>query len=314
MADYYEVLGVSKDASESEIKKAYRTLSFKHHPDKGGDISKCQQINEAYETLGDPAKKKEYDMRGSNPFPFPFGGGGSGGGGGEFVNMNEFADIQNIFNMMFNRGGMPGMPGMGEPNIHIFHSTNGGPGINIFQNMSKPPPIIKNVKLTLYQAYTGISMPVEIEKWVVKDNIKIMETETIYINIPPGIDDNECLIMHGKGNSIQDVISGDVKFTFSIENNTPFVRTGLDLSYHKNITLKEALCGFSFEIIHLNEKNTINLNNSTNVSIIKPNSKKVIPQLGMIRDTTIGNLIIEFTIEFPDALTNEQIKGIEAIL
>jgi DnaJ family protein A protein 2 len=313
MADYYEVLGVSKDASESEIKKAYRTLSFKHHPDKGGDISKCQQINEAYETLGDAAKKKEYDMRGSNPFPFPFGGGG-GGGGGDFVNMNEFADIHNIFNMMFNRGGMPGMPGMGEPNIHIFHSTNGGPGINIFQNLSKPPPIIKNVKLTLQQAYTGLSMPIEIEKWVVRDNVKTSETENIYINIPAGIDDNECLIIQGKGNTIQDVISGDIKFMFSIENNTPFVRTGLDLTYHKKITLKEALCGFSFEIIHLNEKNTINLNNSTNVSIIKPNSKKVIPQLGMIRDTTIGNLIIEFSIEFPDTLTAEQIKGIEAIL
>ena len=162
MADYYEILGVSKDASDIEIKKAYRALSFKHHPDKGGDIAKCQQINEAYETLGDAAKRQEYDMRGSNPV------------GNHFTNMNDFGDLNNIFNMMFNRmpgmGGFPGMPpGMGEGNVHFFH-TSGGPGINIFQNINKPPPIIKNVKITIQQAYSGLSLPVEIDRWVLKDN------------------------------------------------------------------------------------------------------------------------------------------------
>lgn len=309
--DFYEILGVSKDANEIEIKKAYRTLSFKHHPDKGGDIKKCQEINEAYETLSDPTKKKEYDMRGSNPF------------GDQFVNMNmnaDFGDIQNIFNMMFNRGpgGMPGFPGMppgmGGDNPHIRIFQTGPGGAHFFQNLNKPPPIIKNVKLTIQQAYSGATIPIEIERWVLKDNVKQTETETVYINIPAGIDDNECMIIQGKGNTIYDVMSGEVKICFSIENNTEFVRMGLDLIYTRKITLKEALCGFSFELVHLNGKNVINLNNNTNNTIIKPNNKKVIPQYGMVRDGNSGNLIIEFAIEFPDTLTPEQIKSLDAIL
>jgi DnaJ-class molecular chaperone len=74
--DYYEVLGVSRDASESAIKKAYRELSYKTHPDRNSSPDaavKQQQINEAYETLKDPSKKRQYDMGGQNPFENLFG-------------------------------------------------------------------------------------------------------------------------------------------------------------------------------------------------------------------------------------------------
>lgn len=79
---YYDVLGVDKSATQDDIKKAYRKLSKKHHPDKtGGDDAKFKEINEAYETLGDADKRKQYDFGGQNPFgsgPNPFGGfGGS---------------------------------------------------------------------------------------------------------------------------------------------------------------------------------------------------------------------------------------------
>lgn len=74
--NYYDVLGVSKNASQDDIKKAYRSLSKKYHPDRnGGDDSKFKEINEAYDTLGDEAKRREYDN------PNPFGGFGSNGGG-----------------------------------------------------------------------------------------------------------------------------------------------------------------------------------------------------------------------------------------
>ena len=77
--NYYDILGVSKNASQDEIKKAFRSLSKKYHPDKnGGDDSKFKEINEAYDTLGDETKRKQYD----NPNPFgDFGGFGSNGGG-----------------------------------------------------------------------------------------------------------------------------------------------------------------------------------------------------------------------------------------
>ena len=76
--DYYDVLGISKDASDDEIKKAYRKLAHKHHPDKkGGDEEKFKEINEAYQTLSDKSKRQQYDQFGQT---FDQAGGGPGGG------------------------------------------------------------------------------------------------------------------------------------------------------------------------------------------------------------------------------------------
>jgi molecular chaperone DnaJ len=84
--DYYDVLGVSKTASEAEIKKAYRSKAHKLHPDKGGDAEKFKEINEAYQVLGDPQKRAQYDQFGHAGARGGFGGqtGGQGFGGFDF--------------------------------------------------------------------------------------------------------------------------------------------------------------------------------------------------------------------------------------
>ena len=101
MTDYYTALGVAKNASQDEIKKAFRKLASLHHPDKGGDTAKFQEIQAAYDTLGDAQKRAEYD----NPRP-QFGHFGGGAGGANF-NMND------IFSQMFGAG-MGGGP-FGQP-------------------------------------------------------------------------------------------------------------------------------------------------------------------------------------------------------
>src|SRR5688572_22586229 len=111
--DYYEVLGVGKDASADEIKKAFRRAAIKHHPDKeGGDESKFKEVNEAYEVLKDPSKRKRYDQFGhagvgssassdGNPF-------GNGFSSGQNVNF-DFGDLGfgDIFNSFFGGGSRP---------------------------------------------------------------------------------------------------------------------------------------------------------------------------------------------------------------
>ena len=109
--DYYEVLGISKGASEDEIKKAYRSLAKKYHPDinKAPDAEeKFKEINEAYEVLSDPNKKATYDQFGFAGMDGSQAGGGFGGFSGGFGGMD---DINDIFNSFF--GGMGGMGGFG---------------------------------------------------------------------------------------------------------------------------------------------------------------------------------------------------------
>lgn len=117
--DYYKTLGVDKNASKDEIKKAFYKLAAKHHPDKGGDESKFKEVNEAYQILSDEKKRKEYDMYGEN---FQGAGAGAGNGFGGFGGFGGFQDFQNanidfddlgdIFGEMF--GGFGGFGGARE--------------------------------------------------------------------------------------------------------------------------------------------------------------------------------------------------------
>lgn len=312
--NFYEVLGVSNEAGDGEIKKAYRSLSLKYHPDRNPSEeakSKILWINEAYEVLSDPGKRNQYDME------LKFGGQMPPGfGGGPFTHMNSmdgFGDINNLFNMMFG-GGMPGgMPGGGGPGpeIRFFHGGMPGmPGQPMF--MQRPEPIQKNVQITLQQSYSGVSIPLDIERIILQGNMRTTENETIYVTIPPGIDENEIVVLPDKGNIIHDMRS-EIRICMKITNSTEFQRKGLDLIYKKKITLKEALCGFSFELEHINGKRMC-LNNTSNPTIIKPNYKKIVPSLGMNREGATGSLIIQFEVEFPDSLTPEQVEQLNGIL
>lgn len=302
--NFYEILGVLQTATKEEIKKAYRKLSLQWHPDRNpGNAeanSKFQLINEAYETLSDESKREEYDSRGRNPFVRM----NSMGGNNEFHNMDE------IFSTFFgglNRGFMNDMHGFHPGgNIHIFR--NGMP-VNMPQ---KPQPIIKNIIVTMEQVLTGANLPVEIERWVIVNGMKVTEKETFYVEIVKGIDENESFFFKDKGDVVNEHCKGDVKLFVSINNNTSFKRNGLDLIYDKTISLKEALCGFSFELKYINGKvYTIN-NNAGNV--IVPGYHKMIPNMGLVRDSYTGNLIITFSVVFPETFSKEVVEKLGEIL
>ena len=137
--DYYKILELENNATHEEIKKSYRKLSLKYHPDRNGgtDNKKIQEINEAYEILGDPAKKQAYD-----------------------------------FEINFAEQGMQGMRGMPFPMDSIFEQLFFGrdlddsPNIRIFHNgmqIDKPTPILKTVEIEMSMVLTGGNIPVEIE-------------------------------------------------------------------------------------------------------------------------------------------------------
>ena len=303
--NYYKVLGVNENATKDEIKKSYRSLQMKHHPDKNPgnheSINMTQKINEAYETLGDEQKKEEYDMMRNNPNPFMRMNSHGPHSGGMEVPIND------IFNMMFGGGnpfgGIPGAPG-----VHIFH----GNPMNFQQAINKPIPIMKSLQITMEQVLNGANLPIEIERWILQNGIKVFEKETIYVEIPQGIDENEMIILRDKGNIISEQSKGDIKINILVQNNTAFKRFGLDLVLEKSISLKEALCGFTFELKCVNGKSYTLNNNKGN--IITPEYKKVYPGMGLKRGEHTGNMVINFHVEFPDKLTEEQIVGLQSIL
>jgi DnaJ-class molecular chaperone len=313
MKNYYDVLGISSDSDESEIKKAFRKLSLLHHPDRNPDedtTEKFQEINEAFDTLSDPGKRNQHDME------LKFGNNGG------FNNMDDdLSNINNIFNMMFGGGGGGGFPGAGGfggiPGVRIFHSSGGGPGINIhtemFHSFNRPEPICQNIEITMEQSYHGCNVEISLERFNILNNIRSTENEIFTLNIPKGIDNDEVIVIRDKGHNINNQIKGEVRIKVNIKNTTEFTRQGMDLHLSKKISLKESLCGFTFEFDHLNGKR-ICMNNNTGNNVIKPGSKKIINGLGIMRDNNVGNMIIEFDVKFPDMLTEEQKESLKNIL
>jgi DnaJ-class molecular chaperone len=331
---------VNDKSSKNDIKRAYRELSLKYHPDRNcGNTdfnSKFQQINEAYETLGDDQKREEYEQTRNNPFlKMSMGGGGMGAGG------MGAGGLDDLLNNLFSAGMMGGLGGMGGGNnaffseggfsMHPMHpgfvgsfggGGGGGPNIRIFRTSSagpspapalqKPTPVVKTITLNMEQVLNGGNVPVDIERWIIENDLKVFENETLYVPIPQGIDENEIIILKNKGNALTDECRGDVKLFIKVENNTDFERQGLDLLINKTISLKEALCGFSFELKYINGK-TYTLNNTLG-NIIPPNYKKVIMNMGLTREGRIGNLIIHFIVEFPEKMEVSQLEALNTIL
>ena len=158
---------------------------------------------------------------------------------------------------------------------------NGRP-VNMANRMAKPPPIIKKIQISLEEAYNGINFPLEIERWIMVGDEKKNEKEKIYVNIQKGADNGEIKIVRDKGHVINDTLKGDVKVFIKInDGNSELKRQGLNLLCEKKISLKEALCGFLFEIKHLNGK-TYNIKHDKG-NIIPPNFIKQINGLGMER-------------------------------
>ena len=304
----YNILEVPETASAEDIKKEYRKMSLKWHPDKNQNsqesVDKFQKISAAYEILGNPEKKDEHDMMRNNPFASMMG-----------QSMGQRGMHGQGMGQGMGQGPIPGMFPPGA-NVRIFRTGFGpsgfGPNISMQMPMQKPAPIQKNLTINMETVLTGGSVPLEIERWIIENGNKVIELQTVYVTVPKGIDNNEIIVLEDQGNVQNHNCKGDVKIFIKIENDTEFVRQGLDLIYDKKITLKESLCGFSFELKYINNK-TYTINNKSG-NIIPPEYMKIIPAMGLTRDNHTGNLIIHFILEFPASLSAEQIETLEKIL
>lgn len=289
---YYDVLGVSSAASSDEIKRAYRRLSMQHHPDKNPEqpqqaTSTFQKIREAYETLGDQVKKQQYDA---------------------VVLAAAVAPVPKAGQHHHHHGSA----GMGGSAAYWENNESGVAGAGAA--MEKPIPIMRRVKISLEKAFTGTVVPLEIERFCVYAGQKHHEKEVVYVTIPKGMDDGEIITLAGYGNALSDRCKGDLKIFVDLENTTPFVRDGLDLLYDKTITLKEALCGFQFDLPLLGERGQCTFVSRPG-TVVTHGQQKTIPGAGFEREgcPTVGNVVITFHVQMPRQLSADVVEKLAQI-
>ncbi|MBQ6454481.1 MAG: DnaJ domain-containing protein [Eggerthellaceae bacterium] len=235
--DYYSILGVSRDADEKTIKKAFRKLAREHHPDAGGDEAKFKEINEAYEVLSDEKKRKLYDQYGTaNENQIP------GGWGGQAINMEDlfggaggFGSWSDILESIRNGEGAFGS------NWEI---NNGqGWGSNFGQRGNRPRKgQDMNVTLTVSfdEAFKGVEKRVTVRVPGKK------ESETLDIKVPAGAMDGGRLRYRGKGRpGTNGGAAGDLLITTKIEPHQYFSREKANVLITVPVTIAEAALGAS---------------------------------------------------------------------
>jgi hypothetical protein len=180
------------------------------------------------------------------------------------------------------------------------------PHVRVYQ---VPETIIKTVSLTLEQCYNGCSFPLDIDRQVPDNDIIKIERETIHAQIPKGVQSGDTIILNDCGHMNEAGMKGDIRIIINVLQHAVFKVENLDLVIEKTIPLKSALCGFDFEISHINGR-VFKLANKPG-NIIKPGSIKTIPGLGLEKNGEIGALKIKFNVDFPDTLTMEQIYTLQ---
>lgn len=222
-------------------------------------------------------------------------------------NASKFKEINEAYEQLYDDKKRKQYDQVQEPDLFDFLS----PMFGSF-HLLRTPPLDVMVEITLDQAFTGGKIPVTIDRWIHVQHVKQSERETLYIDIPRGVDTNEWMLIANRGNMGPTGELGDVRVIFTIKNTTKMERKGLDLWYTHSITLKEALCGFSFQLEYLRGQ-ILQLNNPAG-NIVSPYYKKIMPEMGMKREDQTGNLVLAFMIQFPTTLPESSIESLRSLL
>jgi molecular chaperone DnaJ len=346
--DYYEVLGISRSASPSEIKKAYRKMAIKYHPDKNPDDAtaeaKFKEAAEAYEVLSDENKKARYDQYGHAAFE-----GGQGGFGGGGMNMEDiFSQFGDIFGGAFG-GGFGGFGGGGARQQARVKGSN----------------LRIRVKLTLEEIAKGVEKKVKVRRKVQADGVRyktcttcngsgqvtrvtntilgrmqtsttcntcggsgqiidskpngsdaqglIVKEETVSIDIPAGVTEGVQLKVGGKGNEApgKNSFAGDLLVLIEEIPHDHLKREGTNIHYDLYINISEAILGTSKEIETVTGKVKIKIDPGTQSGKILRLKGKGLPSIERYGS---GDFLIHVNVWTPQELTKEQRKFFENMI
>jgi molecular chaperone DnaJ len=339
--DYYEVLGLSKDAQEADIKKAYRKLAKKYHPDLNPEDKEAEQnfkeVNEAYEVLSDKEKRSNYDRfghAGTNPNGFGGGGGFSGTGG-----------FEDIFDMFFGGSGFGGStrrngPQKGEDlrvdielkfeeaafgvekdvdiarneECHTCHGTGAKPGTNVKTcdkcngtgqiQYTQNTPLGRFVNVKTCDKCHGDGKTVETPCTTCHGRGQEHKRRTIHVNIPAGVDNGSVLPLRGEGEpGTKGGRTGDLYVYIHVKPHPIFKREGNDIYCEVPITFAQAALGYELSVPTLDGKVKYTIPEGTQTGTVFRLKGKGVPN---VRGYGRGDQYVKVKVEVPKKLNKEQ--------
>jgi DnaJ-class molecular chaperone len=308
--DFYDILGVSESSTPDEIKKQFRKLALKYHPDRNqGDQAaenKFKTITEAYETLSDPKKKQEYDaMRKYGAFA----GAGTGGRGQ--------ADFSQFFRQgggpggfqTFRSGGLDGLEGFEDILSSLFGGGRGSGGFSFStggrqgrtrrqqQRQQRVPNLEASVTIAFMEAVRGTQRELSLQPIGTKLKVKI----------PAGIDSGGKIRLRGQGQP--DPYTGknsDLIITVKVMPDKDFERKGNDVYTKVKVSFKDAILGTKVDVKTLTKSVSLTLKPGT-----QPGTLMRLKGLGLAVGKTTGDCYVRIEVEIPTTLTDEQRKALE---
>ena len=278
MKDYYKILGVNRDASEEEVKKAFRKLAHAYHPDKsGGDGAKFKEVSEAYAVLSDKKKRAQYDAYGRSGSGFnPFESSPGGFEGFDFNwNMHGFdtGDLGDILSSIF-----------------------GG------RRVKRGRDIAVDIELSFQESIFGAERKVVV-------NSKYIKQKEVTISVPPGIDDGQMVRLSGMGETLEGGVPGDLYVKVHVRKHPYLKKEGYNLVMDLSVKVSEVLLGFDKTITTFDGEITLKIPAGTKHGTILRVKGGGVPTGPGKR----GDLYIRVMVDIPDKLSKEAKKLVEEL-
>jgi len=305
---YYEALSITRAATIADVKKAYRKLSLKHHPERSaGPKAEAEivfsEISEAYDVLSNPARRAIYDQYGEKGLKegIPDGHGGLKGGKYRFNN-----NALEIFSAFF---------GTSSPFADILGTTGEEPpafygdltGMQLPFAKQKAPAIVAQLEVTLAEVYNGANKVVAYtRKKLTEEGVTVDEAVESQLEVKPGSDEGVLTVLEGMGDQGVHYLPGDVEVELVLLPDPLWSREGNNLLYKHELTLAEALCGKIVEVPTFDGRELA----VPVTQVIAPGDSQTVSGEGILG----ADLIVCFEIQFPKTLTMEQKKVIKSTL
>jgi DnaJ-class molecular chaperone len=319
--DYYTILGLSRNATEDEIKKAYKKYALKYHPDKNKSPdaeAKFKEVAEAYECLSDKTKRDVFDKYGEEGLKAGAGGGfdpnGSSGPGFKSGDQTRFTfngdprqtfaqffGTDNPFHIFFNMNDGVHMDNDIDPDILHGTSFSSPQMSHKMSGMKQDTPVQHNLELSLEELMTGVTKKMKITRNIVHSSGRATrEDKVLTINVKPGWKAGTKITFSKEGDQYPGRIPADIVFVIRDKAHSYFKRDGQDILHTERITLRDALCGTTLIVKGLGGEQLRFRMDEVTPSTVKRISGKGLPNP---KDPNRrGDMIIKFEIKFPDRL------------